>query len=72
MRGLAFLHDLGVVHRHVRPSNILLDRSGGAKIRDGCVARAFESYKESEDESASADEADNAGDEDGEEEDNEA
>ena len=52
MRGLAFLHDLGVVHRHVRPSNILLDRSGGAKIRDGCVARAFESYKESEDESA--------------------
>jgi len=52
VRGLAFLHDLGVVHRHVRPSNILLDRSGGAKIRDGCVARAFESYKESEDESA--------------------
>jgi serine/threonine protein kinase len=37
--GLQFAHDLGVIHRHVKPSNLLLARDGAVKIIDLSLAR---------------------------------
>ena len=36
---LAFVHGNGVVHRDVKPANILLPREGGAKLTDFGIAR---------------------------------
>jgi len=40
--GLAEAHELGVVHRDLKPQNIMIDEQGRAKIMDFGIARAVE------------------------------
>jgi len=38
LRGVAYLHEQGIMHRDLSPNNILVDRSGIIKIADlGCA-----------------------------------
>ena len=39
--GLAEAHSLGVVHRDLKPQNIMIDKSGNAKIMDFGIARSI-------------------------------
>jgi len=48
-RGLEYAHGRGVVHRDVKPGNLLWDRAGTVKVTDLGLARVHEALAESDD-----------------------
>lgn len=47
LEGLAVCHELGVVHRDIKPNNILLSPEGRAKLADFGLATAYATHLES-------------------------
>lgn len=41
LEGLAYCHSRGVMHRDLKPQNLLISKDGGIKIADFGLARAF-------------------------------
>ena len=44
LEGVAYCHAMGVMHRDLKPQNILVNRIGDLKIADFGLARAFTPY----------------------------